>query len=197
MGARSNEQLRLMIADEAARLVLEESIADYELARGKAARRYGVKGRANLPTPAEIDAAVQSRRSLFGLAVSADEQRTLLRAAYRWLKQLSTYSPRLVGGVAEGVMTPDSVLEIHLVADSVKEIAIDLLNRELTYQSIERPFAGTKIPASGFAFEDRGVPVELFVFGSAAEREALRDVRDGKALRGLGVDAVGDVLDRL
>lgn len=197
MGTKFSDRKKLLIAEEAARLVLEESVADYELARNKAARRYGVKGRANLPSPADIDQAVHARRALFGLRATSEQHRLLLQVALGWLQKFKLNHARLVGGLAEGIVTPESHVKIILVAESLKEVAIGLLNAGVDYQGVERVFSGATSPVPGFVLEDKGVEVELLVVAGFAEREALRDVRDGKGLKGVGAEQVSELIERL
>ena len=65
MSKRSNpraEQLRTALAQEAARIMSEQGIDDYGLAKRKAAERFGASDIAVLPKNTEIEAALAACR---------------------------------------------------------------------------------------------------------------------------------------
>ncbi len=194
--AKSNDRQRYLVADEAARLVLEEGLGDYGLARDKAARRFGVQGRASLPTLAEVDVAVVSRRGLFGLKVSEEQVSSLQRVAVKVMQAFSGYAPRLVGELLEGLVTPSTAVEVHLLADSTKLLAIELLNQGVAYQSVEHLFSGAGDVTPGFVYEVTGVPVYLFVFATHVERDALRDERNGSRMKGASLKQMKEMMLR-
>ena len=55
-----------MVAQEAARIIVDQGIRDYRVAKQKAAERLGVDGRGSLPGNAEIEAAVADHLQIFG-----------------------------------------------------------------------------------------------------------------------------------
>jgi hypothetical protein len=65
MARKSDFKRRLRIADEAARIIVEEGIADYQVAKQKACRRLGLAASTSLPRNIEIEQAVIERQRLF------------------------------------------------------------------------------------------------------------------------------------
>jgi hypothetical protein len=57
-----SEELRQELADEAARLMAEHGIADFSLAKRKAAERLGVRRGAALPSNGEIHERLAARQ---------------------------------------------------------------------------------------------------------------------------------------
>ena len=60
------ERARQVIAQEAARIIVNHGVRDYRVAKQKAAERLGVNSRGSLPGNAEIEAAVAEHLQLFG-----------------------------------------------------------------------------------------------------------------------------------
>jgi hypothetical protein len=127
-------QDRARIAGLAARLIAEHGIADWSLAKRKAARQLLLPARTALPGDDEIEAALAAHYALFG----GDEHAATLRAqreeALGWLRELTAFEPTLVGGVAAGWATAHSDIRIELVADDSKTVELMLINRSIAYR---------------------------------------------------------------
>ena len=68
MGRKSvsiNDRARRMLAQEAARIIVEQGIQDFRVAKNKAAERLGLKDRGSLPGNSEIQQAVGEHLQLF------------------------------------------------------------------------------------------------------------------------------------
>jgi hypothetical protein len=59
------ERARLVLAQEAARIIVDHGVRDYRVAKQKAAERLGVGSRGSLPGNTEIEAAVAEHLQLF------------------------------------------------------------------------------------------------------------------------------------
>ena len=64
--APRSENLRRALAQEAARVMIEQGIRDFLFAKRKAAERFGVTDSAVLPKNTEIEAALREHQRLFG-----------------------------------------------------------------------------------------------------------------------------------
>ncbi|MDH3545488.1 MAG: hypothetical protein OEN22_00210, partial [Gammaproteobacteria bacterium] len=90
---------RLLLAQEAARIIVDQGIRDYRVAKTKAAERLGLNTRGALPGNAEIEQAVSEHLQLFGGESHLLFLRTMREAALSAMEMLASYSPRLVGPV--------------------------------------------------------------------------------------------------
>jgi len=81
--ANGDDRARRVLAQEAARIIVEQGIEDYRVAKIKAAERLGMSERGSLPGNAEIEKAVGEHLLLFGRESHIDLLRVLRRAAHR------------------------------------------------------------------------------------------------------------------
>ena len=79
--ANGNDRARMVLAQEAARIIVEQGIEDYRSAKLKAAERLGMSTRGALPGNPEIEKAVAEHLQLFGRESHSDLLRLLRRAA--------------------------------------------------------------------------------------------------------------------
>ncbi len=133
---RPRSDARRLIAERAARLIIDGGLSDWSLAKRKAARQLGLTDARALPDHDEITTALYTLQELF----HADRHPAQLRAkrteALEWMRQLAQFAPALVGGVAEGWGTEHGETRIELTADSAKEVEFALLNAGVNYQPL-------------------------------------------------------------
>lgn len=131
-------QMRMRIAQLAARLMLEHGIRDYGLAKRKAARQLGAPESHSLPGNDEIEAALREHQALY----RPDEHKAVLlalrRQALAVLESLARFEPVLVGGVLSGAVSRHSDIEIELYADSSKDFEHHLLNEGIDFKVKDR-----------------------------------------------------------
>ncbi len=111
-------QDRTRIAQLAARLIAEHGIADWSLAKRKAARQLMLPERAALPGDDEIESALIDYHALFGGAAHRAHLRAQREEALRWTQRLASFDPALVGGVAAGWATAHSDILLDLVLNA-------------------------------------------------------------------------------
>ena len=110
-------QQRLVAAQEAARVIQEEGIADFQLAKRKAIERLGFKDLGVLPTNAEVEQALTERQRIF-LGEKQDMIVRMLRTtALRLMQSMLEFKPKLVGSVLMGNPTTHSPVELHTFAE--------------------------------------------------------------------------------
>src|SRR3954471_10911841 len=101
MGRNGNRQagMRARIAAAAARIMAEDGIDDYALAKRKAARQLGAGDTQALPGNDEIEAELRAYQSLY----QGDEQRHRIRhlrtQALEAMRMLAQFRPYLAGAV--------------------------------------------------------------------------------------------------
>jgi len=111
--SNGNDRARTMLAQEAARIIVEQGIQDYRLAKTKAAERLGMSARGSLPGNPEIEHAVGEHLKLFGRESHLDLLRILREAALSAMELLAAFTPRLVGPVLHGTAAANSAVNLH------------------------------------------------------------------------------------
>jgi hypothetical protein len=127
-------QDRARIAQVAAKLIAEHGIADWSLAKRKAARQLMLPDRTPLPGDDEIESALGDYHALFGGTAHAAQLRAQRGEALRWIQRLAQFEPSLVGGVAAGWATAHSDIHLDLVAAGAKAVELALLNAGIAYR---------------------------------------------------------------
>src|SRR6185436_11568233 len=140
--ARQNS-MRARIAAAAARLMAEDGIGDFALAKRKAARGLGAANTEALPGNDEIEAELRAYLALY----QADEHPTrvaeMRRHALEAMRALEQFNPYLTGPVLAGTAGPYAEIELQLFPESTKEVELFLIDRKLPYQaSDERRYSG-------------------------------------------------------
>lgn len=139
--------LRQEIAQSAARLMFEEGISDYARAKRKAIKAMGITQDAPLPTNGEIDAALREYHALYADEADAAHLLELRQAALHTMRLLQKFQPYLTGAVMEGTAGPHADTEIHVFAESAKELEIYLLNQNIPYRLDEQHYRMSDRPS--------------------------------------------------
>ena len=177
--------IRRQIASTAARLIAEEGIRDYGLAKRKAARQLGIGPNEELPTNLEIEEAVRTYQSL-SLADEQPEQLRMLRsAAVTLMAELARFSPYATGGVVDGTAGRFTAIELQVFADSAKEVELFLLNNGVDFDSRDPRRPDRNSPETTLLFDWDDLPVELAVFPAGLERSRGRERLRAESLRAL------------
>ncbi|HKJ08800.1 MAG TPA: hypothetical protein VKA76_06930 [Gammaproteobacteria bacterium] len=189
MGARQSSrdlQMRQRIAQEAARVMVEEGVRDYYAAKRKAAAHLGARETQNMPRNVEIEEALQQYQRLFQSDSQPEYLRSLRLAAREAMQFLSRFEPRLVGAVLSGSAGQYSDVDLHLFADTPEEVALFLMQSDIPFENAERRL---KIGRNeyrnfpGFRLVAGEHVLELTVFPLEGLREAPRSSLDGKPMR--------------
>ncbi len=180
------EQLRQALAQEAARIMSEQGIDDYRLAKRKAAERLGATDIAVLPKNTEIEAALAAHQRLFESdrhsSVLASARRTALQA----MKLLKQFEPRLVGPVLSGTASAHSEVNLHLFADGAETVALHLMDQSIPHEILERrlryePDRLVTYPVVRFVAGNR--EIDAVVFPVNGIRQSPASPVDGKPMR--------------
>src|SRR5919106_639011 len=99
---RGRNDERSRIAHYAARLMAEDGIEDYAVAKRKAARQAGIPDTRQLPTNEEVDEALRTHHTLYGGAEHAERLHALRQHALRIMRDLERFNPYLTGSVLTG-----------------------------------------------------------------------------------------------
>jgi len=198
MTRRTNKQTgtRARIAAAAARLMAEDGIDDFALAKRKAAKQLGAADSQALPGNDEIEAELRAYLALYQAEEHPQRVAELREIALDAMRTLEHFSPYLTGPVLKGIAGPYAEIELQLFPDSVKEVEIFLLDRNLSYTTHEsRRYAGDRAHAvSVLTLAWRGVPLRLSIFDPRDERLALKSSQAGKVMDRAGIAEVGALL---
>ena len=188
--ARPLTGMRAAIASAAARLMAEDGITDYHLAKRKAARQLGLTEHVGFPDNAEVEAELRAYRSLY----QGEEHEELLLAlrhtALELLDLLADFRPYLTGSVLEGTAGEHSAIDILLFADSAKEVEIFLLNRGIDFQHAEP--RNERVEAV-LVMETDTANANLIILAPQQERVSLK-YRDGRPRERARAEAVRALL---
>jgi hypothetical protein len=195
--SNGNDRARLMVAQETARIIVNQGIRDFGLAKKKAAERLGLRDRGSLPGNAEIEQAVGEHLQLFAGDSHPDLLQALRQAALSAMEMLASFTPRLVGPVLNGTADANSAVNLHVFADSAEAVAHTLDQHGLSYRPYERRLKSrrdqTEIYA-GFEFHHGEASVQATVFPVDGIRQAPISPVDGKPMRRADERAVRELL---
>ena len=187
---------RARIAAAAARIMAEDGIDDFALAKRKAARQLGAAPADGLPANEEIEAELRAYRALY----QADEHPELLaelrQIALDAMRAFRQFNPYLTGAVLQGNAGPYAEIELQLFPESTKEVEIYLLERNLAYRTHEtRRYSGDRKRAVGVLSLDwQGALLKLSVFDPRDERVALKTSLAGRVAERAGIAEVEALL---
>ena len=198
MGRRTNRQTdtRARIAAAAARLMAEDGIDDFALAKRKAARQLGALDTQSLPRNDEIEAELRDYRALYQAEDHPQLIGELRRIALDAMQALEQFNPYLTGPVLKGIAGPYAEIDLQLFPDSAKDVEIFLLDRNIAFSTQEgRRYSGDRSRAvSLISLVWQGVPVRLAVLDPRDERLALKTSQAGKVIERAGIAEVGAIL---
>lgn len=195
MSRKTNRQTgtRARIAAAAARLMAEDGIDDFALAKRKAAKQLGVTEAQSLPGNDEIEEQLRAYLELYQAEEHPQRIAELREIALDAMQSLEQFNPYLTGPVLKGIAGPYAQIELQLFPDSVKEVEIFLLDRNLAYETQEgRRYAGDRAHAmSVLSLHWRGAPLKLSIFDPRDERIALKTSQAGRVMDRAGIAEVG------
>jgi hypothetical protein len=188
--------MRLRIAAAAARIMAEDGIDDFALAKRKAARQLGASDTQALPANEEIEAELRAYRALYQAQEHPERIAALLRVALDAMRALERFSPYLTGPVLSGIAGPYAEIDLQLFPASTKEVELFLLDRNVPYTTHEaRRYSGDRVHAvSVLSLAWDQVPLRLSVFDPRDERVALKTSQAGKVMERAGIAEVGVLL---
>jgi hypothetical protein len=190
------QQMRTRIAAAAARLMAEDGVEDFALAKRKAARQLGAEDTQSLPKNEEIEAELRAYQSLYQGEEQRERIQYLRRCALEAMQLLERFRPYLAGPVLSGTAGRYSDIDLQLFTDDGKAVELFLLGRDIAYDvSDERRFAGGQTRAVSVLKVDwRGVPINLAIYTLKEERGTLRATLAGRPIERAGIQAVAQLL---
>lgn len=184
--ARDAEQQRRHVSVEAARIMADEGVRDFHLAKRKAADRLNVAERKHLPSNEEIEAALKQHLALFHGDRLARDLRRMREIALQAMRFLQRFNPRLVGPVLTGLLTAEAPIQLHIAADSPEEVGFLLSDHSIPHEQTEKRlrFGGERYEAVPvYRFDAESTPIEVYVFRPEDLREPPLSPVDGRPMR--------------
>jgi hypothetical protein len=198
MSRRSARQdgMRARIAAAAARIMAEDGIDDFALAKRKAARQLGAADTEALPANDEIEAELRAYRSLYQADEHPERLRELRMAALDAMQLFRRFKPYLTGPVLGGTASHYAEIDLQLFPESAKDVEIFLLEHDLAFESAEtRRYSGDRPRAVGvLRVPWRDYQLRLSVHDARDERLALKTSPAGKVIERAGVAEVAELL---
>ena len=182
--ARIRDDVRSAIAVQAARLMAEDGIEDYGLAKRKAARQLGLPETGSLPNNAEIESALREYQGIY----QADDQHRRIRAlrehALDQMRIFAAFNPHLTGPVLSGLAGPYAAIQLQLYTDDDKAVELFLIDRGIAYRvSQTRLFLSAEIrQVPVFSFSEDGLEVELVGLQTRDLRAPVRATPEGRVI---------------
>jgi hypothetical protein len=191
--ARHQAGMRARIAAVAARLMAEDGIDDFALAKRKAARQLGAPQSEALPGNDEVENELRAYRALYQAEEHPERIAELRRIALDAMLAFERFNPYLTGAVLRGTAGPYAEIELQLFPESPKEVEIFLLERGISFTTHEgRRFSGDRAhPMSVFSLTWQETPLKLSVLDPRDERVALKTSQAGRVMERAGVAEVG------
>ena len=188
--------MRARIAAVAARIMAEDGIDDFALAKRKAARQLGAPQSEALPGNDEVENELRAYRALYQADEHPQRISELRRIALDAMRAFERFNPYLTGPVLKGTAGPYAEIDLQLFPGSPKEVEIFLLEQGISFSTHEgRRFSGDRTHAmSVFSLSWQDTPLKLSVFDPRDERLALKTSQAGRVMERAGMAEVGALL---
>jgi hypothetical protein len=188
--------MRSRIAHLAARLMAEDGIEDYALAKRKAARQAGLPDTRELPTNEEIAAALKLYHEIYHETEHRDRLRTLREHAVRVMRELAQFEPYLTGSVLNGNAGKYADINLQLFTDNAKAVELYFIDRRIRYKATQaRIYSGGEprtVPV--YTVNEDGIDIEIKVLSGLDLRAPLKTGPEGRAIERAKLAAVEQLL---
>ncbi|EQD60232.1 hypothetical protein B2A_03759, partial [mine drainage metagenome] len=189
---------RARIAEEAARILIEEGLTDYGCAKRKAALRLGEGEHGqHLPSNQEIEQALSVRQRLYAAGLTREQIQKMRQVACGVMRFLLPIQARLTGGALTEIGPTAAEIELHVFADPPELVAFRLLDAGIDYDLTERKlrFKGAEPSLPVYRFEEAGWAVHLTVFKPDDIRQSPLSPVNGRPLQRIGLRVLEGLLE--
>lgn len=129
--------MRVELAHQAARLIAEDGITDFALAKRKAARQLGAQDTRHLPSNNEVETALHSYRALYQHNSHPAVLKQLRREALDSMRLLASFNPYLTGSALSGTAGKYSDINLMVFSDDAKAVLLFLMKNKLAFEDGE------------------------------------------------------------
>lgn len=161
----NTDRLRQELANETAKIIALEGVRDYQRAKNKACERLGNSQHGSLPSNLEIEQAMSLYQQTF--IPEHDEIIQAQRyAALEVMKWFEAYTPYLSGCVLEGTVSVNSIIHLHVSAETIEALLVELQAKKIPTEIRQRRLKLNNefefLPAICFEFQDYEFEVIVF-----------------------------------
>lgn len=177
---------RVLVAQEAARLMSEHGIRDFHHAKVKAAERLGIVDTQALPRNQEIEEALREHQRIFHGDTQPQALRARREAAVEAMRFLRAFDSRLVGAVLEGTADDHSAVCLHVYSDDPEAPGLFLQEQGIPLETQTRRLRWSNSDQSEHTvllFGADGIPFDITVLPLDALRQAPLDRVDERPMR--------------
>jgi hypothetical protein len=197
-GNGRGKAMRERIALEAARIMAEQGLRDFALAKRKAALRLGAADTQHMPKNLEIERALVEYQRLFQGNSHPPALKKRRELALQAMQFFSRFEPRLVGEVLTGTAGMYSDLHLHVFSDAPEALALFLTDHRIPHEQGEKRLRLNREQVQNYSvyrFVADDIRVELTVFPLAGMRHPPLSPVDGKPMRRAPLEAVRKLLE--
>ena len=205
MAKENPQQVRQLIAQQAARMMAEDGVSDFAYAKKKAGRQLGAVDNSIMPSNAEVEEELKLYNALFLSEEQPENLYDLRVNALFTMQLLDRFNPHLTGAVLDGTAGLMSETHIHLFADSVKDVEMFLLNQRIPFDVNEKSYrimndgkrdkkGDSRKSVPVFTLETATGLIRLSVFDVDDIRIATKRAADGSNADRLNIDGVKALL---
>ena len=188
------DAMRRDIASLAARLMAEDGIGDYGLAKRKAAKNLGAPDSEALPTNQEVEEALRAYQAVFQEDELRERVAVLRRCALDLMRQFEQFHPYLTGAALDGTAGRYAGAEIELFADSAKDVEIFMLDKGLSFEHLGVPRNTTDSPEARYRLDGDEAMLIVSVYPLTVERSRKRNPHTGQVASRARTEAVAALL---
>ena len=185
-----SQQLRIRVAQQAARLIAENGIRDYHLAKRKAADQLGLDIKSCMPRNDEIELALREYQQLFDAQNTSQRLNHLRSASLECMQLFQSFDPLLTGRIVHGTATAHTPITLHIFCDNPRVIATLLMDLDIDFDPSEKRLrvnneTHTDYPC--FLFDFKKYKVELLVLPHKLQRQAPLSTENAKPMKRLSI----------
>lgn len=198
MNSRKDQNMRLRLAQEAARILIDSGSRDFAMAKRKAAIHLSAHDTRQMPSNREIEEALAEYQRLFRSDSQPQHLQTLREDAYEAMQFFQDFEPRLVGPVLTGTADINTAISLHVFTDTPEEISLLLMERQIPFETGDkrlrlREDAYQNFPMVSFLVKQNRI--EVIIFPVSKRLPTPLSPVDGRPLQRANLSAVEILLN--
>jgi len=198
MATRKDQQMRLRLAQEAARILIDSGSRDFALAKRKAAEHLSALDTRQMPSNLEIEQAVAEYQRLFRSDSQPRHLQLLREDAFAAMQFFQSFAPRLVGPVLSGTADVNTPVSLHVFTDTPEEISLLLLEQGIPFETGDkrlrlRDEVYQQFPSVSFLFHQNRI--EVIIFPVSKRVPTPLSPVDGRPVQRASLDTVAALLN--